>query len=80
MTSGALRFALSADIDRWRVQRNEQREHFACKTLVERGCAAMTSSSGWGATTSTRVFSIALSLVGIKCKQVEVDGCDVALG
>ena len=30
-----LRFALSADIGGWRVQRNEQHEPFASKTLVE---------------------------------------------
>ena len=38
--SGAFRFALSADIGRWRVQRNEQCEHLATKTLVEGQIAA----------------------------------------
>jgi hypothetical protein len=38
--SGTLRFALSADISNWRVQRDEQREHFASKTLVESEVAA----------------------------------------
>ena len=33
--SGAFRFALSADIGSWRVQRYEQREHLATQTLVE---------------------------------------------
>jgi len=32
---GTLRFALSADIGGWSVQRDEQREHFASKMLVE---------------------------------------------
>jgi hypothetical protein len=38
--SGAFRFALSADIGSWRVQRNEQCEHRATKTLVEGQIAA----------------------------------------
>jgi hypothetical protein len=38
--SDTLGFALSADICGRRVQRDEQREHLAAKTLVEREVAA----------------------------------------
>jgi hypothetical protein len=38
--SGALGFTLSADIGAWRIQRDEQREHIASKTLVESKVAA----------------------------------------
>jgi hypothetical protein len=67
--SDTLGLALSDDSGGWRVQRDEQREHLAAKTLVEREVTADCDDVvvGMGATTSTRCFSIARSLTGIQC-------------